>query len=267
MANYLMKSEGASAITSTDTLGRDDIINVDNMYRCKIYNKSGTIQFSGFIPPDFSISLDSNWTSPFTDTTANNVAQNGVPTLFGGLSGTKAGQRLDQVQAGITMAGGSSFIKMFSAMKWSGPSYFSLDLPIFLDAYTNTRTEVHNRIFQLLCLCAPSEKAGVLIPPGPAPINEIVDSGLQSLGQLTGKDLSSAAPDDSESFTVEIGNFLKMSPCIVRSVNANMDNVFEDGTGLPISADFNLAISSYFAVTREDLKKWLNITGDLSDTT
>jgi len=247
MANYLMKSTGAPAIQPTETLGRDSIVNVDAMYKFRIHNKANTIAFTGFIPPDFGFELASNWTPPFGDTSLMDMAQQK-------LSG--AGGALGTVQSGLTLGGASSFAKIFSAKKWSGPSYLSLNLPVFLDAYTDTKTEVVDNIVSLLSLCAPSEKGGILVPPGPAPINEVAGSAINSVNQVAGTDFKNPV-DDSESFTVDIGNFFSMSPCVVDSVSANFDNVWEDGTGNPISVDFILNVSSYFAVTREDLKKWL----------
>lgn len=248
MANYLMKSTGAPAIQPTETLGRESIVNVDAMYKFRIHNKANTIAFTGFIPPDFGFELSSNWTSPFGDTSLMGLGQDKLPGAAGAAMGT--------VQSGLTLGGASSFAKIFSAKKWSGPSYLTLNLPVFLDAYTDTRTEVVENIVSLLSLCAPSEKGGILVPPGPAPINEIAGSAINSVNQATGSDIQNPV-DDSESFTVDIGNFFSMSPCVVDSVSANFDNVWEDGTGNPISVDFILNVSSYFAVTREDLKKWL----------
>lgn len=262
MSNYLMKSTGAQAIKPTELLSREDIINVDSMYKVRIHNKSNSIAFTGFIPPDFSFSLASNWTNPYADTTLNDVAQKGIgmrknETEAQIARNAQLSSRADIIQRAATMGGASSFVKMFSAKKWAGPSYLSIDLPIFLDAYSNSRDEVVKNIIGLLSMCAPSEKLGILVPPGPIPINQLADSAIQSINQAAGSSIVNPA-DDAESFTVDIGNFFSMSPCVVDSVSANFDNVWEDGTGNPISVDFVLQISSYFAVTREDLAKWLS---------
>lgn len=248
MANYLMPSDGSAPVQPTENLGRD-IMHVNDMYKVKIHNKSGTIAFTGFIPPDFSFSLASRWDSPYGGTTLNDLAQK-----FGS-GGVK--NAADIIQRGATLGGASSFHKLFTAKKWVGPDYLQINLPIFLDAYTDTKKEVVDNIIGLLSMCAPSEKGGILVPPGPIPINQLVDGAIATVQDTTGKTLQNPAQDE-ESFIVEIGNFFEMTPCVVDSVNANFDNIWEDRSGNPISVDFVLNISSYFAVTREDLLKWFS---------
>lgn len=255
MSNYLMKSDGAARVAPAATSSKDNFIDVDNMYKLRLYNKSGTIAFTGYIPPDFSFSLASNWTSPFMDTTMNNVAQDGIKHVWGGV-GAKGARAGDILQSAMTLGGGSTFMKALSAKKWAGPSFFEVDLPIFVDAYTDTKKEVVDNVIALLSLCAPSEKAGLIIPPGPRPIDQIANSVLQSVDQIKNINYEQLAVDDAESFVVEIGNFFKMTPAVVDSVAANFDNVWEDVSGNPISVDFVLRVSSYFAVTREDIRKW-----------
>jgi len=267
MANYLMKSDGAAPAAPAGGSSKENFIDVDNMYKLRLYNKSGSIKFEGYIPPDFSFALNSNWTAPFENTTLNNIAQDGIKHVWNGV-GAKGARAGDILQSGMTMGGGSTFMKALSARKWAGPSFFEIDLPIFVDAYTDTKKEVIDNIIALLSLCAPSEKGGLIIPPGPAPIDQVANSLIGSAGQivnaspdwLAGKlkdiDYEKLAVDDAESFIVEIGNFFKMTPAIIDSVSANFDNVWEDGSGNPISVDFVLRVSSYFAVTREDLRKW-----------
>lgn len=253
MSNYLMKSDGAARVAPAATSSKENFIDVDSMYKLRLYNKSGTIAFTGYIPPDFSFSLASNWVSPFMDTTMNNVAQDGIKHVFSGV-GAKGARAGDVLQSGMTLGGGSTFMKALSAKKWAGPSFFEVDLPIFVDAYTDTKKEVVDNIIALLSLCAPSEKGGLIIPPGPRPIDQIAGSVINSANQL-GANLENPT-DDAESFNVEIGNFFKMDSAVIDSVSANFDNVWEDGTGNPISVDFVLHVSSYFAVTREDIRKW-----------
>lgn len=254
MANYLMKSDGAAAAAPAAGSSKENFIDVDNMYKLRLYNKSGTIAFTGYIPPDFSFSLASNWVSPFMDTTLNNVAQDGIKHVVKGV-GAVGARRGDILQAGMTLGGGSTFMKALSAKKWAGPSFFEIDLPIFVDAYTDTKKEVVDNIIALLSLCAPSEKGGLIIPPGPRPIDQIAGSVINSTNQMFDTNYQNPT-DDAESFIVELGNFFKMDSAVIDSVSANFDNVWEDGSGNPISVDFVLHVSSYFAVTREDIRKW-----------
>lgn len=263
MANYLMPADG-NAATAVGTLRqRDDIISVDNMYRVRIYNKKGSIKFSGFIPPDFGIALASAWSAPFGDTSVLDHAQN-LPGKWGQAAGAA---KIGGLANGVT-----SMNKLLTGKLWGGPSYLELNLPIFVDAYSDTRTEVVEPIVQLLSMCAPSEAAGFLVAPGPNPLVSTANAAMdvagtaanKASGALGGGDIvdKGATPviEDDEAFTIEIGNFFTMSPAVIESVNANFDNVWEDGTGNPISVDFILQVSSYFAVTREDLKKWLKLS-------
>ncbi|QZE56327.1 hypothetical protein pEaSNUABM3_00130 [Erwinia phage pEa_SNUABM_3] len=266
MANYLMPADGGQATSISNMRSRDDIISVDNMYRVKIYNKSGTIKFTGFIPPDFTFSLASQWDAPFANTSLADFAEKGGNALAGvggtaGAVGSFIGNNAGMMDKALRFAGASSMHKLASARVWGGPSYLSIDLPIFVDAYSDTKSEVVDTTINLLSLCAPSEKGGLLLPPGPSPLKSVSMETLTLAASGQGADAANAAIgnvlEDSEAFFVDIGNFFSMSPCVIDSVSANFDNVWEDGTGNPISVDFILQVSSYFAVTREDLKKWL----------
>lgn len=269
MANYLMPADGGTPTAVGATRTREDIMTVDNMYRVRIYNKSGTIKFSGFVPPDFAFDLSSSWTAPFADTSIADVAGN-IGGALGGVGG-KIGAAGDFVAANagradkaLKFAGASSMHKLASARVWGGPSYMSLNLPIFVDAYSDTRSEVVETTVSLLSLCAPSEVGGLLVPPGPSPLKSVSMETLTLAASGGGADAANAALgnilEDNEAFFVDIGNFFSMSPCVVDSVSANFDNVWEDGTGNPISVDFILQVSSYFAVTRQDLRKWLKLS-------
>lgn len=243
MANYLMPVDGDAATAIGTARSRDDIISVDNMYRVRIYNKSKSIQFAGFIPPDFTFSLASSWTAPFGDT-----------SVLGALGDATGKGGFNAADKAMKFAGASSMTKLASAKVWGGPSYLSIDLPIFVDAYADTRSEVVENIVNLLSLCAPTEMTGgILVPPGPSPFKQVASAAANSVG-------INGSLDDAEAFSVDIGNFFSMGPCVVDSVSANFDNVWEDGTGNPISVDFILQVSSYLAVTREDLKKWLKLS-------
>lgn len=271
MANYLMPADGGQATAIGAARSRGDIISVDNMYRVKIYNKSGTIKFTGFIPPDFTFSLASSWEAPFMNTSLADFAEKGgdaLSTVGGsrvkdaiGAAGRFVGNNAGAADKALRFAGASSMHKLASARVWGGPSFLSIDLPIFVDAYSDTKSEVVDTTINLLSLCAPSENGGLLLPPGPSPLKSV---SMESMTLAAGGGTADAANaamggilEDSEAFFVDIGNFFSMSPCVVDSVSANFDNVWEDGTGNPISVDFILQVSSYFAVTREDLRKWL----------
>lgn len=241
MANYLMPALDILPSLGGGSRAKKDLMVVHPMYKLKISNKSGSIKFDGYTPPNFSISLSSNWTPPYADMSLMDKAAD--------LTGSST---LGRATSGVKFGGGSTINKLASAHMWTGPSYLVLDLPILLDAYTSTKKEVVEPLVQLLSLCAPSETvAGFLVPPGPSPAAAIVGEAMNQFGFG-----ESSLLDDSESFTLEIGTFLRISPVIVMSATASFDNVWEDDSGNPLSVDFVLSLSSYFAVTREDLAKW-----------
>lgn len=245
MANYLMPDTGQAASAPTEVRSRNDVISVNDMFKLRIHNTAKTIQFSGFVPPDFAMSLQSSWTSPFGDTSLGEMAG--------------SGGKIGAIEKTIKFGGASSILKVMSAKRWTQPSYFSIDLPIFIDAYTDTKQEVIQRTVELLSLCAPSESTGgILIAPGPSPFKQVANEVSNQVNSSTGVD--SGQFDDPEAFTVDIGNFFSMKPCVIDSVSASFDNVFEDATGNPISCDFVLQVSSYFAVTREDIQKWFKLS-------
>lgn len=250
MANYLMPSSGAPSAPVTSNRGRDDIISVDDMYRLRIYNKSRTIEFGGFVPPEFNIAISAQWQAPFSDVSLMSAGTD----ITGSSKLDAASNALGGAAKAAKFAGGSTINVLQTGQVWTGPSFLTLDLPILLDAYADSKKEVVEPLVQLLSLCAPElGTGGMLIPPGPSPAATLANSVGSKLG--AGEILS-----NGEEFTVEIGNFFTMQPCIITSSSSQFENIWEDGSGNPISVDFVLQISSYFAVTREDLRQWFHLT-------
>lgn len=249
MANYLIKGSGAAA--PAPARSREDVMHVDDMYRVHIYNKSGTIKFSGYVPEEFNFALQSSWVAPFESMGLTEAA---------GATGSERGALMGgAVDGALKFAGLSTLNKLATARVWGAPSFFSLELPIFLDAYSSTEAEVLLPMLQLLCMAAPYETVGqFLVPPGPQPSKEVLNAVSQMAGESTGMALPEF--DSSESFTVQIGTFFAMSPAIITNVSGNGDSAFEDATGRPISADMMLTVESYFACTRNDLYKWFGQT-------
>lgn len=251
MANYLIKGTGASA--SAPARSREDVMHVDEMYRVHIYNKSDTIKFSGYVPEDFNFSLQSSWVSPFEGMDAA-----GATEFLGGGAGAVA--KAEFAGRAAKFAGLSTQNRLTTARVWGAPSYFSLEIPIFLDAYASTEKEVLLPMLQLLCMAAPFEVAGFLVPPGPVPSKELLSaisaSATDTINETMGTNVKTPEFDDGEAFTIQIGTFFSMTPAVITNVTGNGDSAFEDVTGRPISADMMLTVESYFACTREDLYKW-----------
>lgn len=231
-------------------------MHVDEMYRVHIYNKSGTIRFSGYVPEEFNFSLQSSWMSPFESM--------GLADMAGATGNEKAALAGGAVDGAMKFAGLSTLNKLATARVWGAPSFFSLELPIFLDAYSSTEAEVLLPMLQLLCMAAPYETNGMfLVPPGPKPSKEVLNAISQTVSSSlsdAGMDVKLPEFDDNEAFTVQIGTFFAMSPAVITSVSGNGDSAFEDESGKPISADMMLTVESYFACTRNDLYKWFGQT-------
>lgn len=238
MANYFIK--GAATVPSGAPRSRDDVVHVSDMYRLYIQNKSNTVKFSGYVPEDFNFSLSSPWSSPFA-----------------GMSLAEAGGNSNALSKTIKFAGASSIHKLASARVWDSPQYLTLELPIFLDAYHSAEEEVVEPMVQLLCMAAPSEVGGILIPPGPIPAYEVIDAVMGGLQQYTGRENKEF--ESGEAFTVKLGSFFSMSPAVITNVSGSGDCAFEDVNGKPISADFMISVESYFAVTRSDLYEWFGL--------
>lgn len=245
--NYLMLDTGnlpgIKNIDPTKPATKKGIV-VNDIYKTVIRNKTGTLSFSGYVPTDFQIALSSGWTPLYTGSLADFAAQGNV------ISGALAGG----INTAASLAGGSARIKAMTAQAWTEPAYLQLSLPIQVHAYSDTQKEVIDQMVRMSKLVTPSEKGqgagvnlGALSPPGPA----AATSMLQSIGD------TNFTIDDEFEFVVQIGKFFRMSPCIITNVVSAFDGQLEDVTGRPMGVEFNVEISSYFAVTQQDIEKWL----------
>lgn len=234
MANYFMR--GSAVVQAGAERSREETVFVDQMYRLYIHNKANTIQFSGYTPEDFNLSLSSPWSSPFA---ALSLSDSGNATA-------------QSIGSTAKFAGYSTMHKLATARVWDAPQYLTLELPIFLDAYHDTTDEVMRPMLELLSMAAPDEIGGLLIPPGPKPVKEVLNAATEMTGLGTGEEF-----DSNEAFTVRLGTWFAMEPAVITNVSANGDAAYEDETGNLISADFMITVESYFAVTRKDLLKWL----------
>ena len=251
---------------------REDIVNIDAMYRILITNGLNTIKFSGYIPENFTIGLSSGWSAPFQGMSMYDVAQEAIGSSANAINvngsiGNGLGGSISRIVGGLggktanslmKFAGYGSYHKLLSAQVWDAPGYLTLELPIFLDGFSDTITDVVNPAVLALKMAAPGEKGGLLIPPGPSPAAEVANAiaGMASTGS------SSESTDIfklDESFTVTIGNFFSMSPAVIEAVSLSTENVMDGINGKPVSADIMISVKSYFAVTRSDLDNWFGV--------
>lgn len=260
--NYLMR--GTSSINPTESRGRDETVHVDDMYRLYIYNKARTIEFSGYVPENFNFGLSNTWSAPFSGLSIASFTGDAMNKLDnrGGTADQIAARaanrtmKADVIDKTLKMSGLNSMHKLTSARVWTEPSYLTFELPIFLDAYSSTDKEVVTPMIQMLSMAAPDELGGFFVPPGPVPSKSVVNGLMNAVGASNDEPLV----DDNESFTMKLGSFFTMTPCIITNVSGAGDASFEDATGNPISADFMITVESYFAVTRKDLAAWFHKT-------
>lgn len=245
--NYLMLDTGnlpgVKNIDPTKPATKKGIV-VNDIYKTVIRNKTGTLSFSGYVPTDFQIALSSGWTPLYTGSLADLAGQTGLVSAATAAAANLAGQ----------LAGGSARIKALTAQAWTEPAYLQLSLPIQVHAYSDTQKEVIDQMVRMSKLVTPAEKGqgagvnlGALAPPGPAAAMAMI----QSIGD------TNFTIDDEYEFVVQIGKFFRMTPCVITNVVSAFDGQLEDVTGRPMGVEFNVEISSYFAVTQQDIERWL----------
>lgn len=253
MANYLIPSVGRPiAASSGGTASKRDLITVDDMYLTKITSRSNdgeSESFTGYVPEDFNIDLSGEW-EPF----------GGFSELIQSVAGSGVTDVVQTINKGAI--GGKLANKFLTPQVWNGPSYLSLDLPIELNAWENTKKDVVDPIKSLMKLIAPSTSpAGMVNIPGPSPVEQI---GRALQGRFSNPNQTQQAQQNAEELlagriiTVEIGTFFRMEPCIITNVNTAFDALFEHGTGLPISSVVNVQVQSYYPVMAEDIENWFN---------
>lgn len=247
MANYLQRGgtlPGVQGIVHNNPEIRKGI-EVDPIYRTVIRNRSGTLNFSGYVPTDFQIAMSSGWQPLFSGSMADLAGQTGL------IKQSSA----DLFSGAASLLGASSRVKAATAQAWTEPAYLQISLPIEIHAYSDTKEEVINQLIRMSKFVTPNEKGnfdgtvkfGALQPPGPAAGVAILDSVA---------DGSNFSIDDEFEIICQVGKFFRMTPCIVTNVVAALDGQMEDESGNPMGVDFNLELTSYFAVTQQDIEKW-----------
>lgn len=245
MANYLMFDVPGTLPDINAGARRDkwDMVQVDAIHRTHIFNRSGTIAFQGFVPTDFQISLQSPW-SPM-------LQSGSIAELASSLTGKPGFAALE---GAIKKFGASTRTRALSAQMWQEPAYLNISLPIQITAYSDTKTEIIDKLITLAKFVSPSiSPQGMLIAPGPVPMAEAVAKALQD---MAGRGDGTSSINDDQSIVCQVGRFFRMEPCVITNVIAAFDGQPEHLTGNPLSVDFNLELTSYYAVTQEDIMEW-----------
>ena len=228
--------------------GKSDVSADDLLYSCYIYNRSENaedrISVFGQMPEDFALNLTSSWESMF-DTSLADTKTGSDPVDFVKSVGVKA--------TGINKS------VLTGAKTWSGNTEISIDLPVKIQAYDSTRREIMEPLKALLKCASPDlTYGGVLIPPGPKPLDL---ANLQSLTSSDSKAWASALTESfaNTAFYIQIGTWFKMFPCVIENVSVNFDGLVEDVSGHPMFMEVTFQVTSYLTPTKSDIDNWIRI--------
>lgn len=217
-------------------------------YKIRIHSDKGKT-LVGNLPESFSLELGANWENPLSkslaeisrNTSLKSVGKSGVLGQVidrVGLANTADGAIKAGFDAFGKMTGLTTMSKWLTVATWVDGTGMNMTLPMEFRAFNDPIADVTDQVVRLMTMVAPGEgKAGVLIAPGPSLI------GLASDGKLGG-----------EVITVELGNFIRLSPVIVTNVSTEIKSQF-DIDGNPMSATVNVSIQTPFIVTKDDIIK------------
>jgi hypothetical protein len=199
----------------------------------------------GSLPESFGLSLSSQWNDafnkPMTDVfrgVFNSSLGNKIPGLGG--TGPSVNSALSGTDIVSQMTGLSTQMKWLSLSTWQSGSPLSLNLPIVLKAFNNSVVDVTDVLVTLMSMVAPgTSPIGSLYAPGPTMVSEAAQALNAPILQ-------------GETITVELGNFLRLSPVIVKVVSTEIQSQF-DINGNPITSTVNVSIETPYVVTKEDL--------------
>lgn len=182
------------------------------------------------MPEKFSLSMSANWDTPFNkfnEALEGKVSGGGVPGAVGAL---------------LQSVGQTVKFKQASAQVWQSSSPMTFSIPFIFVAVNDPVKDVVAKVKALLKLVAPSEKAGGrLAAPGPTLGGQAIDA-------------MGIAPD-SRQVSISFGKFLRLSPAIITSVNADLDSIF-GVSGAPMFAAVNVEVTSFYtSVTTQDIDK------------
>lgn len=199
------------------------------------------------LPESFSFGLTSNFDRPL-DQPLSNLNNGG---------GAMANPIVKSAATAIT--GQTTKMKFMSGAVWTGGSYLSISLPFLLHAYTDAKSDVMNKLVQLMSLAAPSEDGigGTLRAPGPTVAN--LDAIMEGNFSLQGNPFQMGG----DVITVNLGRFITLTPCIITEVVPTFDTMF-DQNGTPMGVSVNVSIETFFTTTQEDLVKAFKASIDTS---
>lgn len=250
--SYLLMDPPANVKLPDPTVGkrsRGELISVNPIHNSYIYTLSNSLAFQGYVPGNFQIALNSAWGPVFPSMSLAELTDGAAP-----VSGAA-------IERAANAAGASTKLRSLSALLWEGPAYLQLSLPIQINAYEDTKTEIIDKLVSMANFVTPTLiTGGVMVPPGPIPAQKIIEGfGFGSNAQQNANSIAEASTviNEEQTIVVQLGKFFRMYPCVVTNVVMGFEGQPEEDTSNPLSVDFQLELQSYYAVTREDIAAWL----------
>lgn len=207
------------------------ISGVDDKYSVSISVRGDGLSFDirAPLPERISLAMGATWDTPFSKA---NMAD-----LLGSKASQMTGGRIssDTISQGAGALGATGRFRHTSMQVWQESTPFEIAIPFVLVAEKDAKTEVMDKVKNLLKLCAPSTRMDNLIPPGPTAI----ETGTR--------------------VTVRVGNFLELDWAVVKNVSCDMNSILHK-SGMPMHADVNISVESYYACfTTADLDKLFKV--------
>jgi hypothetical protein len=208
---------GSLLTKSSQVYGKN--LNVDDKYIITLAVSASDLgdafAVSTAMEETLSLSMASDWITPFAKSNMEN------------LSAIMGEGKADLVNKLAQAVGLNARSKAQTVQVWDNSSALSFTIPFTLTAYTDAEKEVRDVVKNLLKLQAPSVKGLMLQAPGPTILSESADS-------FSGRDV-----------TLQIGTFLTLRHCIIKSVDAQFDAKL-NANGTPISAKATVTVESFF---------------------
>jgi hypothetical protein len=250
--SYLLMDLPANVTLPNPAAGKrvgTELVSVNPIHHSYIYTLSNSLSFTGYVPGNFQISLSAAWGPVFPSMSLAELSS---------AAGVGGGALTERVAAA---AGASTKLRALSALLWEGPAYLQLSLPIQINAYDNTKTEIIDKLTAMADFITPTlSTGGVMIPPGPIPAQKIIEGfNVGSAGAQNAEDLANMTSvlNEEQTIVVQLGKFFRMYPCVVTNVVMGFEGQPEHETSNPLSVDFQLELQSYYAVSRDDIRAWL----------
>lgn len=185
------------------------------------------------LPERYNLNFSSDWSSPFSNTTAADFAGK---VAGGGAVGeaVKFGTNMLSKAVGV-----STKLKSQSVQVWDGSSAFAMSLDLIFHAKTNTETDVRDKHLALLKLTAPSETGPggqVLVQPGPIIADQVWN-------------------EKSRKISLQLGTYLYFDNVVIRNVGSDVETLCDE-KGIPIGMTINIEVTTLYAsFTAQDIER------------